>query len=475
AGALYEVGRTLAIEGRYSGATNALRRGLGEADSAPVELRRRLLAALLQSSRLQPGSRERGLLQAAESLAAESNGTTSGRRALLAELSFESLLAGGRCDAVRAMAHRALAGSRPEDGADAVPFYNAVAALTWADDLETAEEALDRALAEAERRGRLMAVATASFRRAMVLYLCGALGRAVGDAERAVDASALGWAAYLPAARGVLALALIEKGELARAAAVLEQGESPALRTTTLTTAIFLQGRSSLHLAEGTAAGALDDALAAGQIMTEDLETTTPAIIPWRSTAALAHHRLGQSDDARRLAGEEVSLARAFGAPRALGGALRVQGLVDGGSQGIELIREAADVLAGSPARLEYARALAELGSALVRAGRSKAVEPLRQGLELADACGASALVERIEGDLKEAGVRAPRRKRRNPTSLTPAEERVADVVAGGLTNKEVAQQLFVSIRAVEFHLGNVYTKLGISSRRQLAAALERR
>src|SRR5207302_9913503 len=113
-----------------------------------------------------------------------------------------------------------------DDGAHGLPFYNAVAALTWADDLEMAEEFLDRALAEAERRGRLMAVATASFRRATVSYLRGSLAAAGADAQRAVDASGQGWAAYLPAARGILALALVELGELPRAAAALEPGDA---------------------------------------------------------------------------------------------------------------------------------------------------------------------------------------------------------------------------------------------------------
>jgi DNA-binding CsgD family transcriptional regulator len=136
-------------------------------------------------------------------------------------------------------------------------------------------------------------------------------------------------------------------------------------------------------------------------------------------------------------------------------------------------LREAVDVLTGSPARLERAWALADLGSAITRAGRSAAADPLREALELADACGAAVLVGRIEADLKAAGARVPRRIRRSPAALTPAEERVARLVAGGLTNKEVAQKLFVGVRAVEFHLGNVYTKLGISSRRQLTVALQ--
>ncbi|HEY4408939.1 MAG TPA: AAA family ATPase [Acidimicrobiia bacterium] len=473
--ALYEVGRALVTEGSYRDAVETLRRGLEEAGSEPSELRHRLLAALLQAARLQPGSRERGLLRAAEAVAVElaGSGSTPGHDALLAELSFERLLAGRRCEDVRAAARQALATSDPlEEGAGTLPFYDAVAVLTWADDLEEAEESLNRAVTEAERQGRLMTVATACFRRATALYLCGSLSGAVADAQRAVDAAASGWAVYLPGAQGVLALALIEQGQWARAAAVLERGESPPPEPTTLTRAIFLQARSALKLAEGEAGGALDDALAAGQIMVEDLETLTPAIVPWRSMAATAHQELGHTADARRLAGDEVEFARTFGASRALGTSLRVQGLVEGGRRGIGILREAVGVLAGSPARLERARALADLGSALVRAARPDAVDPLRRGLELADACGAAVLVERIEADLKAAGARVPRRMRRSAAALTPTEERVARLVSGGLTNKEVAQKLFVSVRAVEFHLGNVYPKLGIASRRQLASAL---
>src|SRR5439155_26596446 len=162
-------------------------------------------------------------------------------------------------------------------------------------------------------------------------------------------------------------------------------------------------------------------------------------------------------------------------APRALGRSLRVAGLVEGGSRGVTLLRESVAQLADSPARLEHARALGDLGAALLRTGRDGATDSLRRGLELAEAGGAVVLAERLRGALTRAGVRPPRRGRRRPTDLTPTEERVAELAAGGLTNKELAQQLFVSVRAVEFHLGNVFTKLGISSRRQLAAALETR
>ena len=58
--------------------------------------------------------------------------------------------------------------------------------------------------------------------------------------------------------------------------------------------------------------------------------------------------------------------------------------------------------------------------------------------------------------------------------SLTPSERRIVDLAAGGATNAEIAQALFVTVKTVEMHLGNAYRKLGISSRRQLAPLLDR-
>ncbi len=484
--ALRDLGRVLVTNGRYPEATVALRRALDEVGPEDCELRRSLLAALLQATRLAPGSRDPELVGTAEAAAEELPGpvATPGVRALFGELAFEWLLAGGHFDEVRAAAHRALAGLElpSRDGADGLPFYNAVAALTWADDLAVAQESLDRAVVEAERRGDVTTVATASFRRAVVSYLRGAVPAAVIDAQRAVDAAAYGWGSYLPAARGILALASIEQGELLRAAAALDAPDPPEVlppdggaraagRNPTM--AIFLQARSVLYLVEGAYDEALTDATAAGNLMTDGLRSLTPAIVPWRSLAALAHHHRGDRRSARHLALEEVELARRFGAPRTLGLSLRVAGVVEGGPQGIGLLREAVDSLSGSPARLERVRALADLGTALLRAGRADAADVLRQGLELAEECGAVALANRLRADLASSGAKPPRRSRRRPTDLTPAEYRVACLAATGPTNREIAQQLFLSVRAVEFHLGNVFKKLGITSRRQLAAALE--
>ncbi len=469
--ALYEIGRTLVHSGQYGEAIDALCQGLEDAGAGASELRRRLLAAMLQATRLVPGSREFDLVDDAE--AAATGRSEPGLGALLGELSYEQLLAGNPAHKVRSTAHSALAElEAPTFGPDGLPFYDAVAALTWADDLDAAKAALDQALADGEHHGRLMAVATACFRRAVVSYLQGSIPAAVADAQRTVDAAAHGWATYLPAARGILALALIEQGELPRAAATLEPGGVPDVDLRSPPAALLLRARSSLHLAQGSVVEARDDALALGRVMTEEIGTSSPALMPWRSLAAIAHHRLGAVEEARRLAAEEVELARQFGAARSLGIALRVQGIVEGGPAGMAKLREAVEVLAASPARLECARTLTALGEALGRTGRAEAEEVLGRALEEAERCGATVLAERVRTALRDTGARVPRRRRQDRATLTPTEERVARLVAGGLTNKEVAQQQFVSVRAVEFHLGNVYSKLGISSRRELAAAL---
>ena len=96
--------------------------------------------------------------------------------------------------------------------------------------------------------------------------------------------------------------------------------------------------------------------LEAGRLF-EEVGSRNPAFIAWRSPAALALLQLGRRDEAGPLAEEEVELARTWGAPRALGAALRAAGLVEGGERGLELLVEAVDVLSGSPARLEHAKA----------------------------------------------------------------------------------------------------------------------
>ncbi|MBV9365148.1 MAG: helix-turn-helix transcriptional regulator [Solirubrobacterales bacterium] len=143
-----------------------------------------------------------------------------------------------------------------------------------------------------------------------------------------------------------------------------------------------------------------------------------------------------------------------------IGQGLRVLGLVERGARGLELLAEAVSVLEPAAPRLEHIRALVDFGGALRHAGhRRGAREPLERGLELAAHGGALALAA--------LGAR-PRKDITARDRLTPSERRVAEMAAGGMTNKQIAQALFVTLKAIEGHLHHVYQKLGITGRPQL-------
>ncbi len=199
--------------------------------------------------------------------------------------------------------------------------------------------------------------------------------------------------------------------------------------------------------------------------------TVLPAATFPRSTVARALDRLGRRDEALELAEAELADARRWGAPGTVGPVLRVLGNLRGSLAPLE---EAAAVLEGSQARLEHAKALADLGSALRRDRRpTEAREPLRRALELADACGAEGLVEHVRSELYATGARPRTTAASGVESLTASERRVAAFAADGQSNRDIAQALFVTPKTVEVHLSNAYRKLGIRSRRELAAALD--
>jgi DNA-binding CsgD family transcriptional regulator len=170
------------------------------------------------------------------------------------------------------------------------------------------------------------------------------------------------------------------------------------------------------------------------------------------------------------LVAEELELARTWGAAGALGRALRAHGLVTGD---VDDLRKSVVVLAGSPWQLEHAHSLIELGAAFRRSGhRTAAREPLHAGMELAHACAAEPLVTRAHAELLATGARPRRMSRSGIDALTAAERRVVDMAARGLTNRQIAQALFVTSRTVEVHLTHAYQKLAITSREQLPALL---
>ena len=142
----------------------------------------------------------------------------------------------------------------------------------------------------------------------------------------------------------------MEQGKLDEAEAVLTGARSQS------GSVVFLRdSRARLNILRGNITGGLDELFEVARLF-EVVGGRNPAVIAWRSHAALALLRLGEHDQARRLASEELALAHAWGAPRAHCAALRVIGLIEGGPKGLASLEQAVDVVADSPARLEHAK-----------------------------------------------------------------------------------------------------------------------
>jgi DNA-binding CsgD family transcriptional regulator len=346
---------------------------------------------------------------------------------------------------------------------------NFLYALTFAGEVEDAARGYEAAIALAQTHGDALTLAILYLFRAQLRAQVGNLRAAEEDLQPIERMAFQDAAALQPYWRGYLAELLLERGELAEAQRLVERPPAVAQQGHFLN---FFCVRGLVAFHAGSPEQALTDLRAAGDLA-RSLRIENPAFAPWRSEAALALHRLGRPQEARELAHEELELSHRWGAARTIGISLRALGLVEGGRTGERLLREAVDVLAHSPARLEYARALVDLGAALRRGNsRSEARQLLRQGVELAHQCGASALVTLANEELAATGAHARTILLTGLDALTASERRVAHMAAEDLSNKEIAQALFVTVKTVEQHLGRVYRKLDISSRRQLGAAL---
>jgi DNA-binding NarL/FixJ family response regulator len=111
-------------------------------------------------------------------------------------------------------------------------------------------------------------------------------------------------------------------------------------------------------------------------------------------------------------------------------------------------------------------------GEGTLAAVMTPSIGLVERGLELAEVCGARPLAEQASTELYATGSRPRAAALRGPGALTAGERRVATLAAGGHTNRDIAQELFVTPKTVELHLSNAYRKLEIRSRRQLAAAM---
>jgi DNA-binding CsgD family transcriptional regulator len=354
-------------------------------------------------------------------------------------------------------------------------FVQATIALIWADAFDEVSAPIEAGLVESRATGDSALFATSMTWRAWLLLRRGDLQGAAGDARTVLEAADLpAPQLYRTVAAGVLVTALTDHGDLEGAEAALQRfaARHPARAHSG---AMLLLARGRLRAAQRSLAAALADMRAAGDIAMR-IGATSPSSLAWRSEAALVHVARGERDAALRLAREEVELARAFGAPRALGAALRAAGVAIGGPEGEELLREAVATLDGAGAALESARATVDLGALLRRANRrADARDLLREGLDIAHHAGAALVADQAETELRATGAKPRRARLTGVEALTASERRVAELAAQGLTNREIAQALFVTARTVEGHLTRTFQKLDLRSRDDLPPALDGR
>jgi len=329
----------------------------------------------------------------------------------------------------------------------------------------------DAAIATCRARGDGSLFPYVAAGRSMAMLRQGHVGEAEADACAALAAAADEPMVLVHTAATVM-LALLEQGKVEDAEALLRHHD---LAETTEPNAApdtwFYLARGRVHMARGHYSDARADFERARDV---NVGLSNAAFSDWRSDLALAHAAAGSRQTAKALAEEDLACAGRFGAPREIGRALRVLGLVEGGPHGLEMLAQAVDVLTPSGARLEQAAALIAFGSALRRTGRrSDAITHLSSGLDIASTHGGTALVAQALGELRVAGAKPRRNRVTGVEALTSSERRVAEMAMAGQSNRDIAQALFVTRHTVEAHLTNVFRKLNISGRADLKAVLE--
>jgi DNA-binding CsgD family transcriptional regulator len=310
--------------------------------------------------------------------------------------------------------------------------------------------------------GALSELPLALSQRAYVLFFAGELAAAaslVEEVQVATEATGSNLAPY-----GALGLAAFqgreaEAAELASATKqeVAVRGEGIGIGVTDWATAVLSNGlgRHDLALAAAEQASAYPaDVSFANWGLVELIEAAARAGAPEDRTGAM-----------RRLA-ESTSVS---GTDWALGVEARSRALLSEGETAGSLYRDAIEWLGRTPMRAELARAHLLYGEWLRRENRRiDAREQLRAAYQMLSAMGLDGFAERARRELLATGETVRKRTVETLTDLTAQEAQIAKLARDGHTNQEIAAQLFISPRTVEWHLGNVFTKLGITSRKDL-------
>ncbi|WP_182886617.1 helix-turn-helix transcriptional regulator [Microbispora sp. H10885] len=458
--------RAVILNGRNADAIALLENALTELGDGHAELEHRLrtqiiAAAVAELDLRHTGAQHLAVLSAAPRLGDEV------RCKLDAFTAFRTAVIDLDRDAAVSAALRVLrlrsSGMAYQDASSSLPYLVLIDA-----DHDDALRHLDHDWSAAREAGSSYLAAPIGYLRVHALLSRGHLAEAEAGIRQAVRLIGRVPVPLAPVYGGeILAEAHLAQGRPAAAAEALARASAEVPPYKALRCRLDLLA-ARVDLAHGRAEQAVRQAEQVGRRLLAD-GWLNPASHPWRMVAALGKHVLGTRDAALALAAEDLDLARRWGAPRTLGRALRVAATVTGGRAEPELLEEAVRVLRTGPARLELATALHAFGRRTwqrhPQAGRAALAEALR----LAEECGAAELARRARTALSEAGTRPPEP---HGAGLTPGEWRVARLAARGRTNRQIAQELNVTPKTVETHLGSVYRKLGVRNRTAMARAL---
>jgi DNA-binding CsgD family transcriptional regulator len=449
-----------------------LRQALDAADSVDRELALRVKGAFL-SAAFHAGQGDDPAAQRVAAEVAKLPGDSPGESIALSAL-FEHLHTlqsaaefGSLAERVARHADELLAAGVQDARAHAL-----LVGLRMADRLETAERLTVRWFELARAQGSEEAFGAASTHSANLNRLRGRLTASEADAAAAVTSSRTAGGVGLVMAEVALTDALLTRGKLDEAEATFAAigiGEQvPPIRPFLGVLGV----RVELRAARGDHAAALADF---DEIVRRlGSHRPTGPQLGHLLTAIRSRHAQGEDQAVVDGLGYALEIAQTWGTDSAIGSVLRLRGrLADDPSEALEDLRAAVAHLERSPRRVDHARALVDLGSVLRRAARRvESREPLRAGFELARECGADGLAETARGELAASGVRIRRERLSGIESLTASERRIAELAADGLSNADIAQSLFVTVKTVEMHLTHTYRKLSVNGRAELSRVL---
>lgn len=466
--------RALGIAGMFEEAMDLARRGLaGTATDRAVpgaaEERERLEHELVMDAAMQAGTHAEAVRRLR---AAPSDPLLPGLAAVNAAMG--ATWAGLPATTVSRLLAPALVRDVFRTDMDSLLPTAAAVVLVGIDELD-ASIAWSTALIDVARpRGWLLALTQGCLRRSMALVRAGRIRDAEPDARLLFEViqgntppAAFTWALH------TLVDVLTEADRLDEAETVLlETGHTGAPPPGAMGSPLLLQSRARLRLAQGRFDEAYADTEEA-RARCEELTVQHPVLASWRVTQVEALVALGERRRAEVVARDQLRLADVLGTPAARATGRRALAQTIDGPARVPLLEQATDLAASSPARLEHVRCLVDLGAALRRSNRrGDARPPLREALDLADQHGMAMLARRARDELHASGARPRRPATTGPGALTPAEHRVATLASQGVSNRDIAGQLYVTRRTVETHLTHAFQKLGVRSRAELPGAL---